>query len=166
MILSNIEMYKMNEILKIPNLIIISKNELNGKNYDNKDYNFIINLDDNEGSHWVSLFKNKNSSIYFDTYGVLPSESIENYVDDNYTFSDIQFQPINNNSNYCGWFCLLFLYYMNNNDNKDDKIKFNNFLKLFNRNNKSLNKKIIYNYFIDILEYEKNKDNGNNKIKK
>ena len=145
-------MYKMNEILKIPNLKIISKNELNDIKINDKNFkiNYIINLDDDKGTHWTALYKN----YYFDSYGVLPPESVENYLYNKYLYSDIQFQPINKNSNYCGWFCLLFLYYMNNNGTKNDDFKFNNFLHLFNRNNISLNKKIIFDYFIDILKYE------------
>jgi hypothetical protein len=156
MILSNIEMYKMNEILKIPNLQIITKKELNGKKYDKKNYNYIINLDDNIGSHWVGLYKN----IYFDSYGILPPESVENYLNDKYVYSDLQLQPMNNNSNYCGWFVMFFLYYMNNVKylkSIDIYKKFNIFLKFFNNNKIHLNKKIIFDFFIDIYKYEQNK---------
>ena len=76
MILSNIEMYEMNNFLKIPNLKIITKIELNNIKYNNKD-NFIVNFDDyNNGTHWVSIYQN----IYFDSYGIIAPDNIENYM--------------------------------------------------------------------------------------
>ena len=143
MILSNIEMYEMNNILKIPNLKIITKIELNNIKYNNKD-NFIVNFDDyNNGTHWVSIYQN----IYFDSYGIIAPDNIENYMKKGYVYNDIQLQPLNLSSLYCGWFCLYFLDYMNNH-NEDNIIKFHNFIKLFNNNNIQNNKKIIYDYFI------------------
>ena len=143
MILSNIEMYQMNNILKIPNLKIITKIELNNIKYNNKD-NFIVNFDDyNNGTHWVSIYQN----IYFDSYGIIAPDDIENYMKKGYVYNDIQLQPLNLSSLYCGWFCLYFLDYMNNH-NEDNIIKFHNFIKLFDNNNIQNNKKIIYDYFI------------------
>lgn len=143
MILSNIEMYEMNNILKIPNLKIITKIELNNIKYNNKD-NFIVNFDDyNNGTHWVSIYQN----IYFDSYGIIAPDDIENYMKKGYIYNDIQLQPLNLSSLYCGWFCLYFLDYMNNH-NEDNIIKFHNFIKLFDNNNIRNNKKIIYDYFI------------------
>lgn len=153
MILSNNEMYKMNEILKIPNLLIITKNELNNINYNNK-YNYIINFDDyNDGTHWVSIYKN----FYFDSYGLKAPNDIENYFKKGYYYNDLQLQPLNLKSMYCGWFCLLFLYHMNNKD--DDLFKFRNFIKQFEYKKKSNNKIIIYNSFIDIYNGLSNKRN-------
>lgn len=143
MILSNIEMYEMNNFLKIPNLKIITKIELNNIKYNNKD-NFIVNFDDyNNGTHWVSIYQN----IYFDSYGIIAPDDIENYMKKGYIYNDIQLQPLNLSSLYCGWFCLYFLDYMNNHT-EDNIIKFHNFIKLFDNNNIQNNKKIIYDYFI------------------
>ena len=136
-------MYEMNNILKIPNLKIITKIELNNIKYNNKD-NFIVNFDDyNNGTHWVSIYQN----IYFDSYGIIAPDDIENYMKKGYVYNDIQLQPLNKSSLYCGWFCLYFLDYMNNH-NEDNIIKFYNFIKLFDNNNIQNNKKIIYDYFI------------------
>ena len=147
MILSNFDMYKMNEIIKIPNLKIITKKELNNIKYNNKD-NFIINFDDyNDGTHWIGVYQN----IYFDSYGIIAPDDIENYMIKGYIYNDIQLQPLNKNNLYCGWFCLYFLDYMNNN-NDDNIIKFHKFIKLFDFNNIENNKKIIYDYFIKIIK--------------
>ena len=136
-------MYQMNNILKIPNFKIITKIELNNIKYNNKD-NFIVNFDDyNNGTHWVSIYQN----IYFDSYGIIAPDDIENYMKKGYVYNDIQLQPLNLSSLYCGWFCLYFLDYMNNH-NEDNIIKFHNFIKLFDNNNIQNNKKIIYDYFI------------------
>jgi hypothetical protein len=68
--------------------------------------------------------------------------------------NDKQIQPLNNNSQYCGWICLMFLHYMNNKYDKnknDDYINFINFIDIFDKN-KLKNKKIIYDYFINIIK--------------
>ena len=43
-----------------------------------KDWAYVINLDDrnSKGTHWVSLFIDKNIAIYFDSFGIeyIPQE--------------------------------------------------------------------------------------------
>ena len=151
MILSNNEMYDINKKLKIKNLMIINKDDLYGIKYNNK-YNYIINIDkkENNGSHWVAIYKN----IYFDSYGLKPPNSIEDYFKKGYYMNDKQIQPLNNNSQYCGWICMMFLHYMNNKYDKNKNDDYNNFIdfiKLFDKN-KLKNKKIIYDYFINIIK--------------
>ena len=149
MILSNHDIYNINENLKIPNLLVINKDDL--KNIDiNNNNNYIVNIDkkDGLGSHWVAIYKN----IYFDSYGLKPPNVIENYFINGYHMNDKQIQPLNKNAQYCGWVCLMFLNEMNKNNKNKNNIKFFNFLKLFNYNNKNNNKKIIYKYFLDIIK--------------
>jgi hypothetical protein len=68
--------------------------------------------------------------------------------------NDKQIQPLNNNSQYCGWICLMFLDYMNKHYEKklnNSMTIFYNFIKLFNYKKINDNKKIIFNYFNDII---------------
>ena len=151
MILSNNEIYEINKKLKIPNLLVINKDDLKNININNNNNNYIINIDkyDGDGTHWVSIYKN----IYFDSYALNPPNIIEQYFKNGYDMNDKQIQPLNNTAQYCGWICLMFLNEMNKNKNKNnDYINFLYFLKLFNYKNKNLNKKIIYKYFLDILK--------------
>jgi hypothetical protein len=155
MILSNEEIYKINDKLKIKNLLVINKDDLKNidiNNYNNYNYNYIINIDKKNGygTHWVAIYQN----IYFDSYSLKPPNVIEDYFKNGYHMNDKQIQPLNNNSQYCGWLCLMFLNEMNKNKNINitNYMKFLYFLELFNYNNKNNNKKIIYKYFIDIIK--------------
>lgn len=155
MILSNEEIYKINDKLKIKNLLVINKDDLKNidiNNYNNYNYNYIINIDKKNGygTHWVAIYKN----IYFDSYALKAPNIIEDYFKNGYHMNDNQIQPLNNNSQYCGWLCLMFLNEMNKNKNINitNYMKFLYFLELFNYNNKNNNKKIIYKYFLDIIK--------------
>ena len=144
-------MYEMNKKIKIKNLMIINKDDLMKIKYNNK-YNYIINIDkkENNGSHWVAIFRD----IYFDSYALKPPNVIEDYFKKGYYMNDKQIQPLNNNSQYCGWICLMFLDYMNKNYDKklnNSMIIYYKFINLFNYKKINDNKKIIFNYFNDII---------------
>ena len=102
------------------------KDELPKKLKYNRSY--IINLDnsiddegeDNEGTHWTCLQVNqypngKIEPIFFDPYGVEPSQAIVKFVKDNcgkylpYNKRDIQ--SLMNNA--CGWYCCAYLHFIN-----------------------------------------------------
>jgi hypothetical protein len=112
--------------MEIPLEGVYFKDELPRKLTYNKSY--IINLensvdengDPNDGSHWTCLQVNKYPNgqiepIFFDPYGVAPSESIKKFVLDNcgkrlpYTTSDLQSLM----ANCCGYFVCAFLHYIN-----------------------------------------------------
>ena len=102
------------------------KDELPRKLKFNRSY--IINLDnskdeegkENEGTHWTCLQVNRYPSgrvepIFFDPYGVEPSQSIIKFVKDGCG----KFLPYNNRdlqslmNNACGWYCCAFLHFIN-----------------------------------------------------
>jgi len=71
----------------------------------------ILNIGDNhEGSHWVAVYKGN----YFDSFGMAPDSDIPGYKQLKY--NEIQIQDIN--KEFCGSYCLLWLYYAINNDIK------------------------------------------------
>ena len=45
----------------------------------------IVNLDfiENEGTHWVCYYKNKNNKYYFDSFGLDPPFELKNYLGKN-----------------------------------------------------------------------------------
>jgi hypothetical protein len=97
---------------------------------------YIINLDGH--SHWTVLLKDKKDFFYFDSYGFVASEEVEEQINE-YIYSDIDLQDINSTS--CGWFCIAWMNWMQT--HKDKKLAFANFLKLFTKDTKK-NESILH----------------------
>ena len=60
---------------------VFSRNNLPKKQ---KDGAYVINLDEyaDKGTHWIALFWNKNTVIYFDSFAVEPiAEVIKEFID-------------------------------------------------------------------------------------
>lgn len=110
----------------------------------NKDFSGaqILNLGDNrallgleiEGTHWVSTFKNINSSdqslkdgVYFDSYGLLPPTNVELA---GFDYTPIHLQSYALKENFCGQWCCLFLKYCFEDDLSGFYSKFNNLLNI------------------------------------
>lgn len=73
----------------------------------------VINLDnfEGDGTHWVSYFKNKMSTIYFDSFGNLqPPKEFITYIGSKskILYNHTQYQSYNTFN--CGHLCLKFLY--------------------------------------------------------
>lgn len=107
---------------------------------------YIINLADSvdEGTHWTALYIiNDNFSIYYDSFGFPAPEDIENIINKNYIYNKQQIQNIDSSS--CGFYCIAFIKFLSN---KQDKLKsFNTFLKLFGNNtndNEIILHKLLY----------------------
>ena len=155
---------------------IYFKDELPRKLQYNKGY--VINLQDgtdeegnsNDGSHWTALQVNKYPNgkiepIFFDPYGVPPSENIKKWVLNNcgkklpYTEKDIQ--SLMNNA--CGWYCCAFLHYINvfEHRSKDLYEDVSLFLDYFDDLNKSIDWKkneYILKMFFQSKDPSKRKD--------
>lgn len=69
----------------------------------------ILNLDSSEGggTHWVCWFKNRDTLIYFDSYGVDPPDELISYLRKPILTSSFKIQR--RGSNYCGQLCLFVL---------------------------------------------------------
>ena len=76
-----------------------------------KDEAYVINLDEyaDVGMHWIALFHNKKTVIYFDSFGVehVPEE-IEEFIENKNIKGNI-FRVQENNSIMCGYFCIGFI---------------------------------------------------------
>ena len=90
---------------------------------------YIINL--NGHSHWTVLLKEGRRCYYFDSFGFLASQEVEDQIGE-YIWSDVQLQNINSSS--CGYFCIGWMMWMQKNKNKE--LAYDNFLKLFSKNYK------------------------------
>lgn len=103
---------------------------------------YIVNLDDsnsgNGGTHWCSLYHSPTLSIWFDPFGFLPPEDVEDRIG-KYIYNSYQIQDIKSSS--CGYYCVAcikFLYPL-----KDKEKAFNIFVDLF-KNDKLANEKVLY----------------------
>lgn len=76
---------------------------------------YIINLDSypGQGTHWLGLFVDSQGATYFDSFGVMPPDDVEQFIKKKYKgyrMNTSQIQDIQ--EGYCGQYVLLFLYYM------------------------------------------------------
>lgn len=102
----------------------------------------IINLDDEDstGTHWTALKIIGDSAWYFDPFGVQPPEEIVKYLKGKNLkifYSDSPIQP--NTSILCGYYSVLFLYWMNT---KPDMYEF---IYQFKQDGESANDKLLKN---------------------
>ena len=110
-----------------------------------KDRVYVKNLDDENSKRtlWVSLFIDKNTAVYFDSFGIeyIPQEVLNKIRDNSITHNIFRIQD--NDSIKCGFYCIAFIEYMLS-------IKsLWNYTNLFSPNDYKKNDKIIYKYFKD-----------------
>ena len=109
----------------------------------------MINLDDknSKGTHWVSLFIDKNTAIYFDFFGIeYISQEVLNKIKDKSITRNI-FRIQDNESIMCGFYCIAFIEYMLPGKTLLD------YTNLFSPNDYKKNDKIIYKFLkIDMAE--------------
>ena len=73
----------------------------------------MINLDDknSKGTHWVSLFIDRNAAVYFDLFGIeYISPEVLNNIGDKSITHNIFIQD--NESIMCGFYCITFIEYI------------------------------------------------------
>ena len=110
-----------------------------------KDGADVINLDDKNSkeTHWVSLLINKNTAIYFDSFGIeyIPQEALSKIRDKSITHNIFRIQD--SESIMCGFYCNAFIEYMLAGKRLLD------YTNLFSMNDYKENDKIIYKHFKD-----------------
>ena len=65
-----------------------------------------------KGTHWVLLFIDKNTAVYFDSFGIeyIPQEVLNKIKDKSITHNIFRIQD--NESIMCGFYCIAFIEYM------------------------------------------------------
>ena len=110
-----------------------------------KDGKYVINLDDknSKGTHWVSLFIDRNTALYFDSFGIkyIPQEVLNKIKDKSIIHNIFRIQD--NESIMWEFYCIAFIEYMFSGKTLLD---YTNLLPL---NNYKKNEKTIYKYFKD-----------------
>ena len=111
---------------------------------------YVINL--NGQSHWTCLMKDGNKYYYFDSFGFVPSQEVEDQIGE-YIYSDQDIQHINSTS--CGWFCVIWMKYMQEHKHKNKEICYSSFLKLFSKDSKK-NDIVLHNLlFLNVIKVYK-----------
>jgi hypothetical protein len=137
--LSNIQLEELIKKFNLPLNDIIMRDEADKINEDGF---YIINLDTSKGngSHWTSLYYHPLQSYYFDSFGFVPPFDVEDviipYIHNNKDIQDYD-------SDACGWYCIAFIKFLNDKQNKE--LGFKEFLRLFS-NKTTENDNILKEY--------------------
>ncbi len=102
---------------------------------------------DEEGSHFIAIFLDKNKLYYFDSLGLkCENDYILKFLNKfSMEIVENNKQIQSYNSIFCGYFCLAFVTFMTtHNDLKK-------FLNIFNEKNLKLNDKIVVELIINML---------------
>ena len=79
-----------------------------------KDGAYVINLDDKNstGTHWVPLFIDRNTAVYFDSFGIeyIPLDALNKIGDKSITHNIFRMQD--DESIMCRFYCIAFIEYM------------------------------------------------------
>ena len=106
---------------------------------------YVINLDDkkSKGTHWVSLFIDRNLALYFDSFGneYIPLDVLNKIRNKSITHNI--FRILDNESIIFGFYCIAFIEYMLSGKTLLDYTNF------FSPNDYKKNDKIIYKYLKD-----------------
>jgi hypothetical protein len=137
--LSNIELTKLIYKLKLPLNNIIMRDETDLLE---KDGFYIINLDKStgNGTHWTVLYFHPLKSYYNDSFGFVAPLEVEKKIKP-YLYNNKDIQDWN--SSACGWYCLAFIKFLHDKQNKE--MAFKEFLKMF-KTKTTENDDILYKY--------------------
>ena len=105
---------------------------------------YVINLDEHHdiGTHWVALYVNNKTIIYFDSFGVelIPKEIIK-FIGNNKKIITNIYRIQAYDSIMCGYFCIGFINFMFDGNSLKD------YTNLFSPNDLKKNDNIILKYF-------------------
>jgi hypothetical protein len=144
--LSNSDIYSICHKLKLKLNGIYMKDELIAPLAEG---NYIINMQNHDegGSHWVCFIKYQNYIYYHDSFGIIFPENLYDIFrleSDHIYYNTSDHQNIDSTS--CGWFCIMFLYFMKVSKKGTYIEKFRLFNKLFTKDTLK-NETVLKNYF-------------------
>ena len=91
------------------------------------------------GTHWCALFHSKECDLYYDAFGFISPQAIEDKINKSYYYNKRDIQNINSSS--CGFYCIAFIKYLYFKKNKLEA--FDKFISLFSGNTKQY-EKVLY----------------------
>ena len=127
----------------LPNNNNIDNNNNNNNNNNIKNGAYVINLDEHRNieSHWVALYINNKTIIYFDSFGAehIPKEIMKFIGNKNIIKNIFRIQAYD--SIMCGYFCIGFINFIFNGNSLTD------YTSLFSPNDFKRSNDIILKYF-------------------
>jgi hypothetical protein len=109
--------------------------------------NYVVNLQsstDGNGTHYCALkIYNDGRAVWFDPFGFEAPKEVDKFVGRKVPYSDKTIQNIN--SSICGFYCIAFLHYMTQNENKNPLNAYQSFLNMFSDDVKE-NRSILQKY--------------------
>jgi hypothetical protein len=143
--ISNFDILTFMKQKKIPFNDVIMRDEFYNLPYGN----YIINLDssDNNGTHWVAYIYRKDTSLYFDSFGIIPPSEIIDYSKSNKILYN-NFIIQEKYSVLCGWYCIDFINFMMKSKTLN-KEAYKSFTHQF-QNNEHVNDSIVISNILDI----------------
>ena len=113
---TNIELLDLVKDLSILNFYCICKDETNQYQTDNIPINIIVNLnnsDNNVNGHWFLSFIKDDQKVYYSSFGDPIPNQVKEFmmkIDDRIILSS-NFQIQDFNTDTCGLYCILILFY-------------------------------------------------------
>ena len=136
---------RLNGVFSRDNLPNNNNNNSNNNNNNNniKNRAYVINLDEYRdiGTHWVALYVNNKTIIYFDSFGVehITKKNMKSIGNKNIITNNFRIQAYD--SIMCGYFGIGFINFMFNGNSLTD------YTSLFSPNDLKKNDEIILKYF-------------------
>jgi len=99
---TNFQLLKWAKQLDIPNFTVLMRNELKKLHKLKTLPIFIIcnyHTTEQSGIHWTAMYKNKDNTFFFDSYGIQPFQEAIDFLE-NFTYSSCKIQP--EGSKICG----------------------------------------------------------------
>lgn len=138
MITSDEQLENKAQHMKIPLRGIYNKDRLPSKTARGA---YIINLQDsvtstgfpNQGTHWTGLWIEGTYAYYFDPFGLSPPANVQWFIqryNPVYTTQQVQ----NERSGWCGYYTLVFLWYMSHFKDINGHGRLKKFLKIWSHN--------------------------------
>lgn len=108
---------------------------------------FIINTDprNKPGEHWLAVYYSKNGFVdFFDSYGNSPDYfGLDGYIFKTSRGCDFNKKRLQGDSSYCGFYCILFLFYK---ARGDENLFFRQFSSKLSQNDR-----IITNFLVKYI---------------
>jgi hypothetical protein len=137
--LSNYDIIKICKEMNLPLNDVIMRDEI--KKEIKHGYSIInLNTSKQDGSHWTCVLYTPLKSFYFDSFGFVPPEELDEVIKP-YEYNNTDIQDFN--SEACGQYCIAFIKFLKDKTNKDEAYKA--FIRLF-KNNRKENDKILISF--------------------
>lgn len=120
-----------------------------------RDGGYIINLQDSAdewgnplpGTHWTCFYIEGKHAVYFDSFGVIAPQAVQQYLKPYRPWIYSQKHIQNIRSTICGYYCLYFIWFMSRHRHRIKNLnqRFQAFLRLFS-NDPEKNKSLLQKY--------------------